>query len=88
LAEWFDNLATYEGDLPLADRRLEKAATYLTPFIDDHDDVEAAMYINGAAVAYMGGRTWTGVDPLRVRGHEVFVLRRTPDRNDTDVPQR
>ncbi len=53
LPDWFVSLSHHVGSLELTDPRLAAAATYLEPFLDDHDDVDSLIYVQGEAIRFM-----------------------------------
>ena len=50
---WFGELGEFAGALAIDDPLLERAALYLSPFLDDDDRIDGLMYPQGAAVKFL-----------------------------------
>jgi hypothetical protein len=60
-AEWFGDLADFVAALPLDAHRIRAVARFTQPLLDDDEGrIEAALYPNGSAVAYVERTAWGG----------------------------
>lgn len=64
---WFGELGEFAGALAIDDPLLERAALYLSPFLDDDDRIDELMYPQGAAVKFLEA-SWGGDSGIYLAG--------------------